>query len=159
MGQKLSPHANRNRQRENVETQSVEVVLEDMLDNSSLASRTGGEFHSQGGWQVTGKDDMLVYDLERYVESGTLEVHIRNFDPREQSTKQRHHFLSMFRNPWGSHHVVENSETVWDLHAGFKYRPGIKILSWTEDNIEHATTVLNTWNKSREYKNPDCLGQ
>jgi hypothetical protein len=128
------------------------VVLNDPLNNGTLGNRIGGQFVNGGGWQVTGVNDMIVYDLGRYVESGICEVRVRNFSPSAQNTYDRHHFLSMFRNPWGNHHPVENQETVWDLHAGFNYDPGVKMLSWTYVANEIETRVLDSWNLSQTYQ-------
>ncbi|MDZ7289902.1 MAG: DNRLRE domain-containing protein [candidate division KSB1 bacterium] len=129
------------------------IVLNDPLDKNTLGERTGGRFVGGGGWQVTGLEDMIVYDLGRYIEAGTLEVEVRNFRPAEQNTFARHHLLSMFRNPWGNHHPVESQETVWDLHAGFYYDPGVKMLSWTYDeNAELNTVVREDWDRAQTYK-------
>jgi len=128
------------------------IVLNDPLNNGTLGTRTGGQFVSGGGWQVTGVEDMIVFDLGRYVESGSLEIEARNFQPSLQNTMSRHHFLGMFRTPWGNHHPVENQETVWDLHAGFNYDPGVKLLSWTYDHNEVNTTVPDAWNLAQTYQ-------
>ncbi len=128
------------------------TVLQDALNASTQGSRIGGQFVSGGGWQVTGVNDMIVYDLGRYLESGACAVRVRNFSPGTQNSHTRHHFLSMFRNPWGNHHPVENQETVWDLHAGFNYDPGVKMLSWTYEATEVETRVLDPWNLSQTYQ-------
>ena len=127
------------------------IVLNDPLNNGSLGNRTGGQFVNGGGWQVSGVNDMIVYDLGRYVESGACEVQVRNFSPGTQNSHTRQHFLSMFRNPWGNHHPVENQETVWDLHAGFSYAPGVKMLSWTYVANEIETRVPDPWNLAQTY--------
>jgi hypothetical protein len=148
--------------------QTEQVVLIDSLNNGTLGIQTGGEFVAGGGWQSTGADNMIVYDLGEYIENGSVEIDVRNFDPQSQNTKPRHHFLAMFRNPWGTHHPAENLDTVWDLHAGTRYAPGIKVLSWTyqEDEsiselqipiwgVEQAFHLKITWqgNKLHYYRN------
>jgi len=129
-----------------------QIVLNDPLLNNSLGVRKGGQFISGGGWQVTGVEDMMIYDLGRYVENGSLEIEARNFRPAAQNTERRHHFLGMFRTPWGNHHPVENQETVWDLHGGFNYDPGVKLLSWTYDHNEVNTIVSNDWDLTKTYR-------
>lgn len=128
------------------------VVLVDSLDHATLGAQTGGTFVQDGGWQVTGPADMIVYDLGRYIENGSLEITVRNFDPRLQNTIERHHFLSMYRNPWGNHHPAENLETVWNLHSGFRYDPGLKVLSWTFIEDEGIQLVPDTWDTSQTYQ-------
>lgn len=135
-----------------VQAQTEQDVLIDSLNNGTLGKQTGGEFVVGGGWQSTGADNMIVYDLGEYIENGSVEIDVRNFAPQNQNTKPRHHFLSMFRNPWGTHHPAENLETVWDLHAGTRYEPGIKVLSWTYQEDESITEVQNpVWNADQTY--------
>ncbi len=128
------------------------VVLHDPLRERTLAMRTGGNFATEGGWQALGKEDMLFYDLGQYVENGVLEVTVRNFYPPEQNTAERHHFLAMFRNPWGNHHSVETQETFWDLHTGAMYAPGVKLQSSTNYADEKASIIKNPWQKEESYK-------
>jgi len=129
-----------------------QIVLRDSLNNGTLGVRTGGRFVAGGGWQVTGVADMLVYDLGRYLEDGSCELAIRNFQATRQNTFSRHHLFSMFRAPWGNHHPVENQETVWDLHAGTSYTPGVKMLSWTYDHNDVNTIVRDDWDPVRTYQ-------
>lgn len=131
---------------------SERVILRDSLFNTTKAQRTGGQFSNVGGWQVTNTNDMLVYDLGTYLDNGSLEFDLRNFDPARQNALQRHHFMSMYRNPWGNHHPAENLETVWNLHAGFYYNPGVKLLSWTYDENEQNTINKNEWSANQTYK-------
>ncbi len=128
------------------------IVLQDSLYASTKANRTGGLFVNGGGWQVTAPSDMLVYDLGTYIESGSLEFVLRNFQPSQQNALQRHHFISMYRNPWGNHHPAENLETVWNLHTGFYYNPGVKLLSWTYDENEQNTINKNEWHLGQAYQ-------
>ena len=128
------------------------VVLNDPLRGRTLAARTGGAFMPEGGWQAVSREDMLVYDLGRYIASGALEITVRNFYPPEQNTAERHHFLAMFRNPWGSHHSVETQETFWDLHTGTMYAPGVKLQSSTNYADEKASIIKNSWKKEASYK-------
>lgn len=130
----------------------AKTVLIDSLDGETKGQRTGGLFVSEGGWQVTDDEDLLMYDLGRYLKKGSLEIDVRNFRPREQNAKERHHFLSMFRMPWGNHHPIEDLETVWDLHAGAYYLPGVKMLSWTFDKMEQNTTLSEDWDKRKTYR-------
>ncbi len=128
------------------------VLLTDSLAGRTAGSRTGGVFLPEGGWQVTGAEDMIVHDLGFYVENGSLELEVRNFSPKEQNSFPRHHIVSMFRNPWGNHHPVENQETVWDLHAGSRYNPGVKMLSWAYDQQEQNSTILADWSRAQTYR-------
>lgn len=128
------------------------TLLVDSLAGRTVGSRVGGQFVPEGGWQVTGAEDMIVYDLGFYVENGSLELDVRNFSPKEQNSFPRHHIVSMFRNPWGNHHPVENQETVWDLHAGTRYHPGVKMLSWAYDQNEQNTTILDDWSHAQRYR-------
>lgn len=128
------------------------TVLFDSLKGRTRGERTGGRFAREGGWQVIDNDNMIVYDLGRYVTRGSFEVEVRNFDLAAQNFFTRHHLMSMFRNPWGNHHPIENTETVWDLHAGFAYRPGLKMLSWTFDQNERNTNAVLPWDKERTYR-------
>jgi len=134
------------------QAQTDQVVLVDSLINGTLGKQTGGRFVAGGGWQVTDADNMIVYDLGEYIENGSVEIDVRNFDPQNQNTKPRHHFLAMFRNPWGTHHPAEDLETVWDLHAGTRYEPGIKVLSWTYQEDESISEVQNlVWGADQTY--------
>ncbi|MCG8606685.1 DNRLRE domain-containing protein, partial [bacterium] len=128
------------------------VVLSDPLLHTALGQRTGGQFTAEGGWQVTGSEDMIVYDLGRYIENGSFEIELRNFNPENQNTLQRHHVMSMYRNPWGNHNPAEDLETVWDFHTGFRYDPGIKLLSWTLDQDESSTKVGDAWEADATYQ-------
>ena len=128
------------------------IVLSDPLRDRTSATRVGGKFAAEGGWQAVAREDMLVYDLGRYIENGVLELTVRNFYPPEQNSAERHHFLAMFRNPWGNHHSVETQETFWDLHTGAMYAPGVKLQSSTNYADEQATIVKNLWNKEESYK-------
>lgn len=129
------------------------TILSDPLNGSTLGTRTGGLFENTGGWRVTSQSDMLVYDLGTYVESGALEIELSNFRPNVQNSYQRHHFLSMFRSPWGNHHPLENVETVWDLHAGTSYSPGVKLLSWTyNENEEKNTIIEEDFDQTKTYR-------
>lgn len=128
------------------------ALLADSLAGRTAGSRTGGVFLPEGGWQATAAEDMITYDLGFYVENGALELEVRNFSPKEQNSFPRHHIVSMFRNPWGNHHPVENQETVWDLHAGSRYNPGVKMLSWAYDQQERNTTILDDWSRAQTYR-------
>ncbi len=129
------------------------TILSDAIKGSAKGTRTGGQFAADGGWQVTATGDMLVYDLGAYIENGALEIDIRNFRPAAQNSYNRHHFLSMFRNPWGNHHPAENQETVWDLHAGTNYTPGVKLLSWTYNENEEKNTIKpDDFNQAQTYR-------
>ncbi len=127
-----------------------QIVLADPLHNQTLGTRTGGQF-TGSGWKVTGPEDMIVYDLGRYVENGALTIQLNNFKPAEQNAAERHHVLSMFRNPWGDHNIVENLETLWDLHTGFNYKPGVKMLSFTDNANEQSTIVWDDWEREQTY--------
>lgn len=127
-----------------------QIVLEDPLHNQTLGARTGGQF-TGSGWKVTGPEDMIVYDLGRYIANGGLTIQLNNFKPAEQNAFERHHVLSMFRNPWGDHNIVENVETLWDLHTGFNYKPGVKMLSFTDNANEQSTIVWDDWELERTY--------
>lgn len=128
------------------------IILNDPLRETSLGAQTGGKFVPGGGWQATSREDMLVYDLGRYVESGALEIQVRNFKPNEQNTYERHHFLAMFRFPWGNHHAVETQSMFWDLHTGTMYAPGVKLQSSTNFVDEKATIVHANWKKEETYR-------
>ncbi len=130
----------------------TKIILNDPLRERALGTQHGGKFAAGGGWQATGADDMLVYDLGRYVENGALEMQVRNFKPSEQNTYARHHLLAMFRNAWGNHHAVEASETFWDLHTGTMYAPGVKLQSSTNFVDEKATLIKANWKKEETYK-------
>lgn len=127
-----------------------QIVLDDPLQNNTLGARSGGQF-TGNGWKVTGPEDMIVYDLGRYIENGALTIQLNNFKPGEQNAVERHHVLSMFRNPWGDHNIVENQETLWDLHTGFNYKPGVKMLSFTDNFNEQSTIVWDDWELERTY--------
>lgn len=133
--------------------QTVEkIVLHDHLFGKTMGTRNGGRFVPEGGWQVTSKEDMIFYDLGRYVENGALTLRVRNFKPSEQNAFRRHHIISMFRNPWGNHQSVENQENLWDFHTGFNFTPGIKLLSYTDNRYEHQTVVRDDWQREATYQ-------
>jgi len=127
-----------------------QIVLDDPLHHRTLGQRTGGQF-TGNGWKVTGPEDMIVYDLGRYIENGALTIQLSHFRPAEQNAAERHHVLSMFRNPWGDHNIVENQETLWDLHTGWNYKPGVKLLSFTDNTNEQSTIVWDDWGLERTY--------
>lgn len=121
------------------------TMLHDPLRTNTKGTRSGGRFVAEGGWQVTSKEDMLVYDLGRYIENGALTVRVRNFKPSAQNAFRRHHIISMFRNPWGNHQSTENYENLWDFHTGYNFSPGIKLLSYTDNRYEHQTVIRDDW--------------
>jgi len=123
----------------------AKTVLHDPLRLNTKGARRGGRFVAEGGWQVTSKEDMLVYDLGRYIENGALSVRVRNFKPSAQNAFRRHHIISMFRNPWGNHQSAENYENLWDFHTGYNFSPGIKLLSYTDNRYEHQTVIRDDW--------------
>jgi len=123
----------------------AKTVLHDPLRSNTNGTRNGGRFVAEGGWQVTAKEDMLVYDLGRYIEHGSLTVHVRNFKPSAQNAFRRHHVISMFRNPWGNHQSAENYENLWDFHTGYNFSPGVKLLSYTDNRYEHQTVNREDW--------------
>ena len=108
-------------------TSDTILVLSDSLNQSSLGRVTGGEFLPEGGWKVTGKDNMIFFDLNTYISHGIMEVKFSNFDPALENTFNRHHFISMYKNKWGEHHQIESFNTDWDLHTGFNYSNGVKL--------------------------------
>ncbi|MGH7601264.1 MAG: DUF7594 domain-containing protein [bacterium] len=133
--------------------QTVEkIVLHDPLRGKTLGMRSGGRFVTAGGWRVINKEDMIVYDLGRYVENGALTIYVRNFKPSAQNAFQRHHIISMFRNPWGNHQSVENQEHLWDFHTGHNFNPGIKLLSFTDNRHEHQTVVRDDWPRQETHQ-------
>ena len=155
------------------------VILNDPLNsltfNSSAhpgISRTvyGGNF-SPAGWkpnssQPNGNEvtDMVVYDLGRYLENGSLEIDVPKFYPTQQNNNNpslnspRHHVLAMFRQPWGTHHAVESLDTFWDLHTGNQFSGGVKFLSNTYYSCDELDTrntqTLKPWdvNKNPPYR-------
>jgi hypothetical protein len=124
---------------------------------------------SASGWKPTADADLVRYDLGRYLEKGSLEIKVIQFEPKYQNKEPRHHVLAMFRMPWGSHHVVEDLETDWDLHTGRDYSKncysGVKLFSVTNsyNKIQHdekqSVTPLydavyapqHDWNRSTQY--------
>ncbi|MEK7727047.1 MAG: FG-GAP-like repeat-containing protein [candidate division KSB1 bacterium] len=106
---------------------------------------------------------MIIYDLGRYIENGSLEIRVKKFEPTIQvntaseSGDARHHVLAMFRTHAGSHHIVENLETAWDFHTGKlvpvendPFQGGIKLLSWTygysDEKTGYVTDGTSDWN-------------
>ncbi|MEK7729068.1 MAG: DNRLRE domain-containing protein [candidate division KSB1 bacterium] len=128
------------------------IILQDVLQASTLGTRYGGHFVAGGGWQTTSTEDMLVYDLGRYLENGALTVRVRNFKPSAQNAFERHHVIGMFRNPWGNHQSAENLETLWSFHTGYNFSPGIKLLSYTDIRHEHQTTIRDDWDREATYE-------
>jgi len=126
------------------------IVLDDPLHNGTLGVRTGGQFVGEGGWQTTGDEDMIVFDLGMYIENGSLELEVRNFAPTMPGAQLRHHFLGMFRYPYGSHNVLDNLEALWDLHAGLNYNGGVKMWSYT-NGVNENTQVETPWDRGQTY--------
>lgn len=146
-------------------SQTIEkTILDDPLNSSTFnatanpgvsRSAEGGSF-SGAGWKPVGSTDLIVYDLGRYLEKGSLEIDVSQFEPATQNSQvlgqNRHHVLAMFRTPWGGHHVVENLETFWDLHTGKSYEPGIKFMSNTYYSTDESAVInSNEWNKNTTY--------
>ncbi len=90
--------------------------------------------------------DLVEYDLSRYITRGRLEIDVKQFEPAAQNDtddrRQRHHVLAMFRQPWGGHHVVESTDTFWDLHTGKNYNGGIKFMTNTYYSCDEVQTVV-----------------
>jgi hypothetical protein len=153
------------------------TILNDPLSSASFNSSAnpgvnrkvyGGNF-SGAGWKPNSSKpdgnevaDMMVYDLSRYIENGSLEIDVTKFDPNAQNNTNpnlvspRHHVLAMFRVPWGGHHVVENVDTFWDLHTGSNYSGGVKFMSNTYYSCDEFATVIDgsqkPWNKTTTYR-------
>jgi len=124
---------------------------------------------STSGWKPTADSNLVRYDLGRYLEKGSLEINVTQFEPKNQNKMKRHHVLAMFRMPWGSHHVVEDLETDWDLHTGYQYsqngHSGVKLYSVTHfydqthfDEKQSVTPLYDEvyapqhdWNRSTQY--------
>lgn len=146
------------------------TVLNDPLSGGSFTPPpgvtrdiVGGSFTSPfgTGWRPIDKADLIVYDLGRYIENGSLEIRVKKFEPALQintaiqSGDARHHVLAMFRTQAGSHHIVENLETGWDFHTGRLsgtdwFAGGIKLYTWTYDYSDEKTTYVtdatSDWN-------------
>ncbi len=102
------------------------IILDDPLNSSTFANRkTNPELSalkvdrsyvgsssnfSISGWKPSGDLDLVAYDLGRYIEKGSLEIDVTQFEPGFptpiQNSMERHHVLAMFRMPWGGHHPV-----------------------------------------------------
>ncbi len=124
---------------------------------------------STSGWKPSGDADMVWYDLSHYLEKGSLEIDVTQFVPASQVSMPRHHVLAMFRMPWGGHHIVENLETIWDLHTGKlnimptqsgeflpdKFNGGIKLYTHTYDYQDekqtHVTASQSPWLGTQTY--------
>lgn len=156
-------------------TLTQKFVLDDPLNSSTFDSTTNvdvkrafdGPSNNFGGtgWKprnskATPVGDLVVYDLGRYVARGALEIDVNKFSPKDQNSTEsyrpRHHVLAMFRQPWGSHHVVESTDTFWDLHTGTNYSEGIKFLtntynSFCDEVAAVVTGAVKPWTKDISY--------
>ena len=135
-------------------TSDTILVLSDSLNQSSLGRVTGGEFLPEGGWKVTGKDNMIFYDLNTYISHGIMEVKFSNFDPALENTFNRHHFISMYKNKWGEHHQIESFNTDWDLHTGFNYSNGVKLQAAAYEDAKEVILTAKSlkWNVNKTYR-------
>jgi len=159
------------------------IILDDPLNSATFVNRKDDSNLDPGfkvkrwnegsnldftatGWKPNpaspaGDGDLVHYDLRRYLEKGVLEVDVTKFQPLAQNSPdpdiQRHHVLAMFRMPWGGHHVVENLETIWDLHTGTQngFGDGVKLYAHTyayQDEDQHyVTNATSPWNKALAY--------
>ncbi len=159
------------------------IILDDPLNSATFVNRKDDSGIDPGfkvkrwnegsnldftatGWKPNpaspaGDSDLVHYDLRRYLEKGVLEVDVTQFQPLAQNSQdpdiQRHHVLAMFRMPWGGHHVVENLETIWDLHTGTQngFGNGVKLYAHTyayQDEDQHyVTNATSPWNKALAY--------
>jgi len=137
------------------------TVLSDPLNSDTLSSvvNPGVSKNFDGpstnfagtGWKSRDSEanpvsDLVTYDLGRYITRGRLEIDLNQFAPSEQNSTnartKRHHVLAMFRQPWGGHHVVESTDTFWDLHTGKNYDDGIKFMSNTYYSCDEVQTVV-----------------
>jgi hypothetical protein len=97
--------------------QCIEVV-NDPLDNSTLGTRTGGQWINGGGWQTDDLDNRIVYAFNA-IHCGYLEVDVRNYDPTGQyvhkttpydcddlDTDCYVHVVSLYRADHGDHHAA-----------------------------------------------------
>jgi len=107
----------------------------------------------QQGWKPTGDANLVCYDLGQYIENGSLEIQVTQFEPRLQNSALRHHVLAMFRTPWRGHHPVEKLDTFWDLHTGTQHEGGFKFLSNTyySSDEKDSRTSNDIWNKDQTY--------
>ena len=149
-------------------------ILDDPMNNATFVNQAsdpykrvgrkaeGGSFGSffipstgqtVQGWKPTGDVNLVCYDLGQYIENGSLEIQVTQYQPSLQNSATRHHVLAMFRTPWGGHHPVEKLDTFWDLHAGTNFGHGFKFLSNTyySDETETRNTTENFWNKDQVY--------
>ncbi len=133
-------------------------VLVDSLNGGSKGKVYGGEFVSGGGWTPVNWNDMITYDTGVFIIRGRLEISVRNFDPLSQNSSPRHHILSMYTDNLGNHndptYAASDStgKSVWNLHTGWNYRGGIKLLSVAGDWIETYRRDLNSWNLDSTYR-------
>jgi len=158
--------------------QTEKTVLHDLMNSETFTNladsdpndgynvtrtKEGGSFETQGiqGWRPspvaknTDIADLVVYDLGRYIEEGSLEIDVTKFNPVIQSSEGRHHVLAMFRTPWAGHHVVEQQETFWDLHTGLYYSNGnnVKFLSNTYYSGDESPSVVpSNWSMGQTYR-------
>jgi len=147
------------------------IILDDPLNNSTFVNRKTNPIASAlkvdrsyvgsnmnftaSGWKPSGDLDLVVYDLGRYIEKGSLEIDVAQFEPARQNSMDRHHVLAMFRMPWGGHHPVEKLETIWDLHTGngFGFNDGIKFYTnyYGNEVQTYVTNAISPWTKSLTY--------
>jgi len=138
----------------NVSMPDTLLLLNDPLNQFSLGNVTGGTFLAQGGWKVSGPDNMIFYDLGTYIANGSLEITVTNFDPQIENSFKRHHVLSMYTNQWGEHHQIELLDTDWNFHTGFNYFDGVKLQSATYEDNKQVILPRDslTWNLDQIYR-------
>jgi len=85
----------------------------------------GGEITSHG-WKMTDSLDQYIIELRQGFlpyESGAIEVDVTNFDPMNQTTGDKQHFINFYGHPYGSQFGTPEmrSTPFFTVRAGQKY--------------------------------------
>lgn len=147
------------------------VVLDDPLQGSTTGTRSGGRFVT-GGWQVTGKNDTICWQVPTLTK-GAVEFDVRGLQPGERRAgmEDKSELFHMYDHTFGSadtkysggyrenpfkHFIrkigaldakVDAMEILWQIRPNFK-EPDTKPLSWNP----------NMTYRFREEWGPDGVG-
>ncbi|MBW2529119.1 MAG: hypothetical protein JRI23_33385 [Deltaproteobacteria bacterium] len=118
----------------------------------------GGSFTSDG-WQATDGSSQLVIRLAQpRGNPGRLEIDVRNFDPKAQSTGVKHEIINLYSQANGSKEIFETLGSWWNVRSGTNYLAdpmGIKFLSAVQGVATRLETRLQTavaWDLTQTYR-------
>lgn len=143
--------------------QATTEVFDPLTDSTLRAGEAdkqvyGGSFTGDG-WQATDGSSQLVIRLAQPRSNpGRLEIDVRNFDPKAQSTGAKHEIINLYSQANGSKDIFETQGSWWNVRSGTNYQAdpmGIKFLSAVQGVATRLETRLPTavpWDLAQTYR-------